>query len=80
MPKPTPSITTPEPSPSTTTSVPPAPSESNPPAVPPTTPDKPKNPKSSLAKTGADSGILLGLGMAALIAGGAAVATRRKMG
>lgn len=79
-PKPTPSITTPEPSPSTTTSVPPAPSESNPPAVPPTTPDKPKNPKSSLAKTGADSGILLGLGMAALIAGGAAVATRRKMG
>ncbi|MBF1731524.1 MAG: LPXTG cell wall anchor domain-containing protein, partial [Trueperella pyogenes] len=42
-------------------------------------PKKPKNPKSSLAKTGADSGILLGLGMAALIAGGAAVATRRKM-
>ena len=81
-PQPTPSTTTPapQPTPSTTTSVPPAPSESNPPAVPPTTPDKPKNPKSSLAKTGADSGILLGLGMAALIAGGAAVATRRKMG
>ena len=79
-PKPTPSTTTPEPSPSTTTSVPPAPTESTPPSTPSEQPKKPKNPKSSLAKTGADSGILLGLGMAALIAGGAAVATRRKMG
>ena len=81
-PQPTPSTTTPapQPTPSTTTSVPPAPSESNPPAVPPTTPDKPKNPKSSLAKTGADSGILLGAGLAALLAGGAAVASRRRMG
>ena len=79
-PQPTPSTTTPEPSPSTTTSVPPAPSESNPPSTPSEQPKKPKNPKSSLAKTGADSGILLGLGMAALIAGGAAVASRRKMG
>ena len=78
----TPSTTTPTPSPtpSTTTSVPPAPSESNPPAVPPSTPDKPKNPKSPLAKTGADSGILLGAGLAALLAGGAAVASRRRMG
>ena len=80
-PTPTPSTTpTPEPTPSTTTAVPPAPSESNPPAVPPTTPDKPKNPKSSLAKTGADSGILLGAGLAALLAGGAAIASRRRMG
>ena len=79
-PQPTPSTTTPEPSPSTTTSVPPAPTESTPPSTPSEQPKKPKNPKSSLAKTGADSGILLGLGMAALIAGGAAVATRRKMG
>ena len=79
-PEPTPSTTTPEPSPSTTTSVPPAPTESTPPSTPSEQPKKPKNPKSSLAKTGADSGILLGLGMAALIAGGAAVATRRKMG
>ena len=81
-PQPTPSTTTPapQPTPSTTTSVPPAPSESNPPAVPPTTPDKPKNPKSSLAKTGADSGILLGAGLAALLAGGAAIASRRRMG
>ena len=81
-PEPTPSTTTPapQPTPSTTTSVPPAPSESNPPAVPPTTPDKPKNPKSSLAKTGADSGILLGAGLAALLAGGAAIASRRRMG
>ena len=79
-PKPTPSTTTPEPSPSTTTSVPPAPTESTPPSTPSEQPKKPKNPKSSLAKTGANSGILLGLGMAALIAGGAAVATRRKMG
>ena len=79
-PKPTPSTTTPEPSPSTTTSVPPAPTESTPPSTPSEQPKKPKNPKSSLAKTGADSGILLGLGMAALIAGGAAVASRRKMG
>ena len=78
-PKPTPSTTTPEPSPSTTTSVPPAPTESTPPSTPSEQPKKPKNPKSSLAKTGANSGILLGLGMAALIAGGAAVATRRKM-
>ena len=81
-PQPTPSTTTPapQPTPSTTTSVPPAPSESNPPAVPPSTPDKPKNPKSSLAKTGADSGILLGAGLAALLAGGAAIASRRRMG
>ena len=81
-PQPTPSTTTPapQPTPSTTTSVPPAPSESNPPAVPPTTPDKPKNPKSSLATTGADSGILLGAGLAALLAGGAAIASRRRMG
>ena len=81
-PQPTPSTTTPapQPTPSTTTSVPPAPSESNPPAVPPTTPDKPKNPKSSLAQTGADSGILLGAGLAALLAGGAAIASRRRMG
>ena len=81
-PEPTPSTTTPapQPTPSTTTSVPPAPSESNPPAVPPSTPDKPKNPKSSLAKTGADSGILLGAGLAALLAGGAAIASRRRMG
>ena len=79
-PVPTPSTTTSVPTPSTTTSVPPAPSESNPPSTPSEQPKKPKNPKSSLAKTGADSGILLGLGMAALIAGGAAVATRRKMG
>ncbi len=79
-PAPTPSTTTPVPTPSTTTSVPPAPSESTPPSTPSEQPKKPKNPKSSLAKTGADSGILLGLGMAALIAGGAAVATRRKMG
>ena len=79
-PQPTPSTTTPEPSPSVTTSVPPAPTESTPPSTPSEQPKKPKNPKSSLAKTGADSGILLGLGMAALIAGGAAVATRRKMG
>ena len=82
-PKPTPTPSTtpaPQPTPSTTTSVPPAPSESNPPAVPPTTPDKPKNPKSSLAKTGADSGILLGAGLAALLAGGAAIASRRRMG
>ena len=79
-PQPTPSTTTPEPSPSTTTSVPPAPTESTPPSTPSEQPKKPKNPKSSLAKTGADSGILLGLGMAALIAGGAAVASRRKMG
>ena len=78
-PQPTPSTTTPEPSPSTTTSVPPAPTESTPPSTPSEQPKKPKNPKSSLAKTGANSGILLGLGMAALIAGGAAVATRRKM-
>ena len=78
-PKPTPSTTTPEPSPSTTTSVPPASTESTPPSTPSEQPKKPKNPKSSLAKTGANSGILLGLGMAALIAGGAAVATRRKM-
>ena len=79
-PQPTPSTTTPEPSPSITTSVPPAPTESTPPSTPSEQPKKPKNPKSSLAKTGADSGILLGLGMAALIAGGAAVATRHKMG
>ena len=81
-PQPTPSTTTPapQPTPSTTTSVPPAPSESNPPAVPPSTPDKPKNPKSPLAKTGADSGILLGAGLAALLAGGAAIASRRRMG
>ena len=81
-PKPTPSTTTPapQPTPSTTTSVPPAPTESTPPSTPSEQPKKPKNPKSSLAKTGADSGILLGLGMATLIAGGAAVATRRKMG
>ena len=79
-PVPTPSTTTSVPTPSTTTSVPPAPSESNPPSTPSEQPKKPKNPKSSLAKTGADSGILLGLGMAALIAGGAAVASRRKMG
>ena len=81
-PAPTPSTTTPapQPTPSTTASVPPAPSESNPPAVPPSTPDKPKNPKSSLAKTGADSGILLGAGLAALLAGGAAIASRRRMG
>ena len=79
-PQPTPSTTTPVPTPSTTTSVPPAPSESNPPSTPSEQPKKPKYPKSSLAKTGADSGILLGLGMAALIAGGAAVASRRKMG
>ena len=79
-PQPTPSTTTPVPTPSTTTSVPPAPTESTPPSTPSEQPKKPKNPKSSLAKTGADSGILLGLGMAALIAGGAAVASRRKMG
>ncbi len=80
-PTPSPSTsTTPSPSTSTTASVPPAPSESNPPAVPPSTPDKPKNPKSPLAKTGADSGILLGVGLAALLAGGAAVASRRRMG
>ena len=80
-PTPSPSTsTTPSPSTSTTASVPPAPSESNPPAVPPSTPDKPKNPKSPLAKTGADSGILLGAGLAALLAGGAAVASRRRMG
>ena len=79
-PTPSPSTsTTPSPSTSTTASVPPAPSESNPPAVPPSTPDKPKNPKSPLAKTGADSGILLGAGLAALLAGGAAVASRRRM-
>ena len=80
-PTPSPSTSTaPSPSTSTTASVPPAPSESNPPAVPPSTPDKPKNPKSSLAKTGADSGILLGAGLAALLAGGAAIASRRRMG
>ena len=80
-PTPSPSTsTTPSPSTSTTASVPPAPSESNPPAVPPSTPDKPKNPKSPLAKTGADSGILLGAGLAALLAGAAAVASRRRMG
>ena len=80
-PTPSPSTsTTPSPSTSTTASVPPAPSESNPPAVPPSTPDKPKNPKSPLAKTGADSGILLGAGLAALLAGGAAVVSRRRMG
>ena len=80
-PTPSPSTsTTPGPSTSTTASVPPAPSESNPPAVPPSTPDKPKNPKSPLAKTGADSGILLGAGLAALLAGGAAIASRRRMG
>ena len=80
-PTPSPSTSTaPGPSTSTTASVPPAPSESNPPAVPPSTPDKPKNPKSPLAKTGADSGILLGAGLAALLAGGAAVASRRRMG
>ena len=80
-PTPSPSTsTTPSPSTSTTASVPPAPSESNPPAVPPSTPDKPKNPKSPLAKTGADSGILLGAGLAALLAGGAAVASRRRIG
>ena len=80
-PTPSPSTsTTPSPSTSTTASVPPAPSESNPPAVPPSTPDKQKNPKSPLAKTGADSGILLGAGLAALLAGGAAVASRRRMG
>ena len=80
-PTPSPSTsTTPSPSTSTTASVPPAPSESNPPAVPPSTPAKPKNPKSPLAKTGADSGILLGAGLAALLAGGAAVASRRRMG
>ena len=80
-PTPSPSTsTTPSPSTSTTASVPPAPSESNPPTVPPSTPDKPKNPKSPLAKTGADSGILLGAGLAALLAGGAAVASRRRMG
>ena len=80
-PTPSPSTSTaPSPSTSTTASVPPAPSESNPPAVPPSTPDKPKNPKSPLAKTGADSGILLGAGLAALLAGGAAVASRRRMG
>ena len=80
-PTPSPSTsTTPSPSTSTTASVPPAPSESNPPAVPPSTPDKTKNPKSPLAKTGADSGILLGAGLAALLAGGAAVASRRRMG
>ena len=80
-PTPSPSTsTTPSPSTSTTASVPPAPSESNPPAVPPSTPDKSKNPKSPLAKTGADSGILLGAGLAALLAGGAAVASRRRMG
>lgn len=80
-PTPSPSTsTTPSPSTSTTASVPPAPSESNPPAGPPSTPDKPKNPKSPLAKTGADSGILLGAGLAALLAGGAAVASRRRMG
>ena len=80
-PTPSPSTsTTPSPSTSTTASVPPAPSESNPPAVPPSTPDKPKNPKSPLAKTGADSGILLGAGLAALLAGGAAIASRRRMG
>ena len=80
-PTPSPSTsTTPSPSTSTTASVPPAPSESNPPAVPPSTPDKPKNPKSPLAKTGADSGILRGAGLAALLAGGAAVASRRRMG
>ena len=80
-PTPSPSTsTTPSPSTSTTASVPPAPSESNPPAVPPSTPDKPKNPKSPLAKTGADSGILLGAGLAALLAAGAAIASRRRMG
>ena len=80
-PTPSPSTsTTPSPSTSTTASVPPAPSESNPPVVPPSTPDKPKNPKSPLAKTGADSGILLGAGLAALLAGGAAVVSRRRMG
>ena len=80
-PTPSPSTsTTPSPSTSTTASVPPAPSESNPPAVPPSTPDKPKNPKSPLVKTGADSGILLGAGLAALLAGGAAIASRRRMG
>ena len=80
-PTPSPSTSTaPSPSTSTTASVPPAPSESNPPAVPPSTPDKPKNPKSPLAKTGADSGILLGAGLAALLAGGAAIASRRRMG
>lgn len=80
-PTPSPSTsTTPSPSTSTTASVPPAPSESNPPAVPPSTPDKPKNPKSPLAKTGADSGILLGAGLAVLLAGGAAIASRRRMG
>ena len=80
-PTPSPSTsTTPSPSTSTTASVPPAPSESNPPAVPSSTPDKPKNPKSPLAKTGADSGILLGAGLAALLAGGAAIASRRRMG
>ena len=80
-PTPSPSTsTTPSPSTSTTASVPPAPSESNPPAVPPSTPDKPKNPKFPLAKTGADSGILLGAGLAALLAGGAAIASRRRMG
>ena len=80
-PTPSPSTSTaPGPSTSTTASVPPAPSESNPPAVPPSTPDKPKNPKSPLAKTGADSGILLGAGLAALLAGGAAIASRRRMG
>ena len=80
-PTPSPSTSTaPSPSTSTTASVPPAPSESNPPAVPPSTPDKPKNPKSPLAKTGADSGILLGAGLAALLAGGAAIASRRGMG
>ncbi|WP_449490146.1 Ig-like domain-containing protein [Actinomyces sp. Marseille-QA0893] len=80
-PTPSPSTSTaPSPSTSTTASVPPAPSDSNPPAVPPSTPDKPKNPKSPLAKTGADSGILLGAGLAALLAGGAAIASRRRMG
>ena len=80
-PTPSPSTSmTPSPSTSTTASVPPAPSESNPPAVPPSTPDKPKNPKSPLAKTGADSGIILGAGLAALLAGGAAIASRRRMG
>ena len=80
-PTPSPSTSTaPSPSTSTTASVPPAPLESNPPAVPPSTPDKPKNPKSPLAKTGADSGILLGAGLAALLAGGAAIASRRRMG
>ena len=81
-PAPTPSTTTPAPTPSesTTTPVPPAPSTEVPPAVPSESPKKPKNPKSSLAKTGADSGVLLGAGLAALLAGAAAIATRRKMG